>query len=293
MCRMIFSILWLSIALTGVNCFASNIAVAASHIGKHSKLFLSGGSTETAEPTATTVQSVPKKLKLIYFDAKGAGELSRVLMHVGGLSFEDFRYPIVPKEGGGFDIDEFKADKTAEKFSTNMDRIPLLHVEVNGKECKIGQSRSIERYVSSICNLMGKGEEEAAIIDCIAENVRDIKDKFGKIRMLGGFGSNPEKDKAMEAWFAGGELAGWLQKLEKSLPTGSSEAHAVGDSITYADVCIWYLLAEFFYVSGADSKAVSSAIAKAKCTRLSKISQRVGELPALKKWLEGRPATLF
>ena len=46
----------------------------------------------------TTVEAnnnVPVKPKLVYFDAKGAGELSRVLMKVGQLEFEDFRFPIV------------------------------------------------------------------------------------------------------------------------------------------------------------------------------------------------------
>ena len=35
------------------------------------------------------------KPKLIYFDAKGAAELSRILMKVGSLDYDDFRYPIV------------------------------------------------------------------------------------------------------------------------------------------------------------------------------------------------------
>ena len=33
-------------------------------------------------------------IKLVYFDAKGAAELTRILMKIGCLEFEDFRYPV-------------------------------------------------------------------------------------------------------------------------------------------------------------------------------------------------------
>ena len=77
-----------------------------------------------------------------------------------------------------------------------MDRVPLLIVN----EKKIGQSKAIERYIANKCRLMGNNDEDRAIIDCITENVRDIKDKWGKIRMLGGFGNSPEKEAAISKW---------------------------------------------------------------------------------------------
>ena len=134
--------------------------------------------------------------KLVYFDAKGAAELSRILMKVGEMEFDDFRFPIVSKEGGGFETNEFSAAKSAGELSVNMDRVPLLIVN----EKKIGQSKAIERYIANKCRLMGNNDEDRAIIDCITENVRDIKDKWGKIRMLGGFGNSPEKEAAISKW---------------------------------------------------------------------------------------------
>lgn len=139
---------------------------------------------------------VESSARLVYFDAKGAAELSRVLMRIGGMEFEDFRFPIVAKEGGGFDTVEFSTAKSAGEFFANMDRVPLL--VVNDKI--IGQSKAIERYIANKCNLMGSNDEDRGIIDCITENVRDIKDKWGKIRMLGGFGSSPEKEAAISKW---------------------------------------------------------------------------------------------
>lgn len=123
------------------------------------------------------------KLRLKYFDAKGAAELSRILMHIGGLEFEDHRYPLTPKAGGGFEMTEFTAAREKGLLHINMDRVPILELEDG--TTTLGQSRAIERYISRRCGMMGRNESEAALIDCIAENVRDIKDKWGKIRMTG------------------------------------------------------------------------------------------------------------
>lgn len=116
--------------------------------------------------------SASTKCKLLYFDARGAAELSRVLMKVGGLQFEDYRYPITVKETGGFETKEYTAKKTEGIFAVNMDRVPVLELS-DGK--LIGQSRAIERYVAVKCGLMGCSDEERAMIDCIVENIRDIK----------------------------------------------------------------------------------------------------------------------
>mmetsp|Transcript_21343 Transcript_21343/g.29361 ORF Transcript_21343/g.29361 Transcript_21343/m.29361 type:complete len:246 (-) Transcript_21343:46-783(-) len=223
--------------------------------------------------------------KLIYFDARGAAELSRVLFKVGDLEFEDFRYPIVTKEGGGFETSEFSAAKSKNEFAANMDRVPLL--EINGQ--KIGQSKAIERYIANKCGLMGADDVDRAIVDCITENVRDIKDKWGKIRMMGGFGNSPEKEAAMSKWFNGGELSEWLVKLEKSLPNSSSEGFAVGSKTSYADVSIWHLLRDTF----PDATVVSEAEKKAKCQKLTKIATRLSDLPAIKNWIKSRPKTVF
>ena len=39
----------------------------------------------------------------------------------------------------------------------------------------IGQSKAIERYIATKCHLLGQSDEEEALIDCIAENIWDIK----------------------------------------------------------------------------------------------------------------------
>ena len=108
--------------------------------------------------------------------------------------------------------------------------------------------------------------------------------------MTGGFGSNVEKEKAISAWFSG-EYADWLSKLERSLPKNSqADDLTVGQQISYADISIWHLLRDYFHdhlESAKDSEL------KAVCQRLSKIADRVVELPAIKAWIVDRPNTSF
>lgn len=179
-------------------------------------------------------------MKLLYFDGRGVIELARIMMKVGGIPFEDHRFSIKIKDGGGFETPEFAAAKAAGDLAANMDRAPLLIVG----NTKIGQSKAIERYVAHKCGLMGSNGEEAALIDCIAEHVRDIKEKWGKIRSIGGMGPSPEKDVAMKKWFEEGEFKEWLTKLEKSLPPQETDdsTFAVGSALSYADMNIWYVV---------------------------------------------------
>ena len=46
----------------------------------------------------------------------------------------------------------------------------------------------------------------------------DIKEKWGKIRSIGGMSPSKEKDAATNKWFEEGEFKDWLVKLEESLP---------------------------------------------------------------------------
>lgn len=234
----------------------------------------------------------PSPLRLRYFDAKGAAELSRILLHLSNIPFEDERFPLKQKAGGGFEIAEFQEAKNNGAFDANMQRVPILHVG----DVQIGQSRAIERYICSHSNLHGSNAEESAQIDCFTENVRDILDKWGKIRSTGGFGPNEEKEKLIQQWFGSnnngkGDYADWLVKLEKSLPGSSDSCFAVGNALSYADVSLWQLLRDFY--PAGHSRAAQTAERAAACKRLTRIADNVAVLPALKQYLVKRPVSTF
>jgi glutathione S-transferase len=156
------------------------------------------------------------KLQLRYFDARGAAEISRVLLALGGIDFEDHRYTIERKDGGGFSTPEFSTDKESGALLANLNRAPILRLEDSGHV--IGQSRAIERYVASQAGLMGATPYEAAIIDSIAEHVRDVKDAQAR-KGFSAFArdkSEEEKAQAKVEWYET-EMPAWLQKIEACL----------------------------------------------------------------------------
>jgi glutathione S-transferase len=134
---------------------------------------------------------------------------------------------------------------------------------------------------------MGSNDMEAALIDNVQENVRDIVDKYRTIRLIGGFQPNPEKDAAMDKWF-GEQYAEWLGKLETSLPANPASVYSVGSALSYADISIWHMLSESFAERTEDAKKVSS-----KFKRLTAVSDAVATNAEVKKWLETRPVTRF
>ena len=105
--------------------------------------------------TTKSTLSSSKKIRLVYFDAKGVVEMTRIMLKIGGLDFDDARFSINVKEGGGFETPEFAISKTAGDLKANMDRAPVLQVG----DISIGQSKAIERYVAKMCNMMGSSDE--------------------------------------------------------------------------------------------------------------------------------------
>lgn len=191
---------------------------------------------------------------------------------------------------GKFETPEFTASKAANELHANMNRIPLFIIETG---TRIGQSKAIERYLSKRYDLAGTTPEEEAVIDCIGENVRDIKDKWSKIRAIGGMmKQSEEKDAAIKKWFEEGELAEWLKKLELSLPNTpyGQNRYAVGIKLSYADLCIWNLLSDTFEEK---HKVFVQKALQDGCPNLSTIVNRVNDLPRIKAWLSRRPVTMF
>lgn len=232
-----------------------------------------------------------KSLRLKYFDARGAAELSRIMLRVHHIPFEDVRYPVKPVGNGEYSTEQFQEEKKVGSFSANMGRLPIL--EIN--EISIGQSQAIERYIASICDLMGSTKEESAIIDCIVNNVQNIKDEWAHISKIGGFAPNAHKNGLRQKWVCEGEFSSWLQKLENSLPVSlgqnNSQSFSVGHKLSFADFSIWHLLRDYF--PSDFMQAVRLIEKKGVCVRLSRIADEVSALPELKKYIASRNGCAF
>ncbi|CAG9837875.1 unnamed protein product [Diabrotica balteata] len=94
--------------------------------------------------------------KLTYFNFTGRAEPIRILLHYGGIPFEDVRVE--------------KADWPAVKPSTPFGQVPVL--EVDGK--KYTQGTPLARYVANVVGLVGKSNEENLEIEIAINIVSDI-----------------------------------------------------------------------------------------------------------------------
>jgi prostaglandin-H2 D-isomerase / glutathione transferase len=141
------------------------------------------------------------KLTLIYFDFDGGrGEAARLIMHLGGMAFEDRR--IAGK------------DWPAHRDQTPFQAVPVL--EVDGKP--LTQSNTINRYLGRLAGLYPKDDWQATLSDEIMDAVEDISSRIGATIAL----ADADKQKAREA-LAAGPLPRHLEQLQLRLKAGGGE----------------------------------------------------------------------
>lgn len=232
--------------------------------------------------TATNVKTQNAVLK--YFDLKGAAETCRILLAIGGEDYDDARYQFDPAT---FKSPVFEAAKESGELKVNLNRAPVL---VTSDGTTIGQSKAIERYLAKRFGLMGTTPEEEAIIDCIAEHCRDVKDAASRKGFSQFARDKTEDEKAIARveWFDEG-LPTMLDKIDDCVKSISTEEGcSVGSSISYADVTIWSLLRDC-----SPSDAEDTAKAATECKTLNCIADAVAAHPGVSKWIENRPESMF
>jgi glutathione S-transferase len=219
-------------------------------------------------------------MKLVYFNARGLAETSRLLLAVNNVDYEDFRYPLKIIDWATHNMvkDEFEADKKNDKLLGSLNKVPFLELD-NGDV--LPQSKSIERYLANEYNMMGGSSVEAAKIDSICECVRDFKDAYQTVRKL----SDTEKEVGMKKWF-NETLFNRLKLLNNVLCKDHSH-FSVGDKLSLADVVLYSFITQFF-----DNK--ESALKSCEASpHLVKIIKHVSNLDGVKSWLNKRPETAF
>ena len=226
----------------------------------------------------------PAQFQLKYFDARGAAEGCRLIFAIAGEEYQDSRFELIP---GKMESPAFLAAKEGGDLAMNLDRAPVL---ITPEGVTIGQSKAIERFLARRFGLMGETEVEGALIDCIAEHCRDVKDAQMRKRfsMFVKDRTDEEKAEAQKEWFET-DMPSMLAKIEATIETvATTKGFAVGSSLSYADVCIYSLLKECFPIY----KEPTLEAAK-DCPRLLEICDSVSSNPKVSQWIEERPATNF
>lgn len=140
----------------------------------------------------------------------------------------------------------------------------------------IGQSKTIERYLSKKFSLSGANEFDEASVDMITEHIRDVKDKYVAARE----GKSGDELAAAKLAFVIKDLPGWLAKIESILPEGR---YAVGSSMTLADIYLFHITYDYF-----DHKEEVESITK----DLPKIQEKANIVrDLLKDYIAARPVT--
>ena len=203
-------------------------------------------------------------LQLTYFEGRGVAEVTRILLALAHVEYEDNRLP----------DDEFDRRQAAGLFTANLDRLPIL--KYDGVE--IGQSKTIERFVARKYGFLGSNEVEAALIDAISEHVRDIKLKYNEARN----NKSGEELETARKNFLVKDFPVWVSKIEKVV---GENGYAVGNKISLADVSIFNILEDYFDLV-EDVQAAVAGLPK-----LRAIAANVKE--AAKDWIQSRPVTQF
>jgi glutathione S-transferase len=223
------------------------------------------------------------KLQLKYFNARGVAETCRILLAIGQEPYDDIRFDITP---GKMESPDFNKAKETGHLKLNLDRAPVL---VTPDGVTIGQSKSIERYLARRFSLMGSTSEEAALIDCVGEHCRDVRD--AQMRKSFSFfargKTDEEKAVLRKEWFET-DMPALLKKIDTAVQETGSPGYAVGRSLTYADVAIFCLLKD---CSPADQD--ETAKVAAKCEALKAIADNVVKDTRVSTWLESRPPSNF
>eukprot|EP00981_Chlorochromonas_danica_P006530 scaffold1420_cov182-Ochromonas_danica.AAC.8 len=185
----------------------------------------------------------------------------------------------------------------------NLGRMPILHLNDGNS---VGQSAAINYYLASELGLMGKNHLEAAHIIGVQEHLKEVVAAY---RTLVPYGVEPSTE-TLDKWFTGGAtdvtghadgsnrerfLTWFMGRIENAL---EDKGFAVGDSISLADVLIYYIFGEFLPEEQGPSlpswrrepfgSKVSTDAALAKHPKIHASVQAVANNANVKKYLANR-----
>jgi len=212
--------------------------------------------------------------RLHYFNIKGRAELSRMLLTLAGVEFEDVRYAFEPAKTTGPD---FEPLKTSGKLPFG--QVPALEIIRGGQSTFIAQSHSIERYISGLFGFLGTSPEESGLIDSICEGFGDVYQAYSTANRK----KNEDKGVALNEFYTS-TFPKWLAFFNNFVQKNEDRPHLVGASLSYADVAFFGLTEAF-----ENPQAVNEQIEKFP----SLVNVRENVRGLLSDYISKRPNTPF
>lgn len=198
------------------------------------------------------------KLKLTYFDFPGGrAEPARLAMTIGGIPFEDFRFP-----PGDFP----EICKT-----TPLNQVPTL--EVDGQ--LVTQSDAITRYVGKLAGLYPTDELQALLCDEVLSALEDVNVKIGAT-----FGMTGDELKNARLALAAGPLSKYLRWLQAQLERHGGEFLA-DNRLTVADLKAFVILR---WLASGKLDHIPTDLVDTVAPRLKAYVERVAATPAIARY---------
>ncbi|TRY73251.1 hypothetical protein TCAL_07392 [Tigriopus californicus] len=208
------------------------------------------------------------KIKLIYFDGRGRGEIIRQILAFGGIAFEDIRIPME-------EWDDYKS-------KTPWGQLPILEFE----GVTIAQTMTICRFVAKKAGLAGINALEQAQMDMVADKCNEYTTKLFDIHDLPTDELKAKASKKMLDDY----VPMFLKNLD-SLLEKSSNKFIGGPVPGYADI----ILAECINgLSDPKDPYIHSLMGDSrlklvdKYPRIKDLTESVRSAPALKLYLDAR-----
>ncbi|CAL8111109.1 unnamed protein product [Orchesella dallaii] len=205
-------------------------------------------------------------IKLDYFNIRGLAEPIRMVLHYGGVKFEDVRSPLP-----GWPPKMSESDKDKYRWG----QVPCAVID--GKE--LYQSATITRYFAGQCGLIPADPYLAALCDEYVDVQRDIMIAWAPAA----FAPTAAKKRLLCDDIYRLTKPRFLDVFEKIIKGSSSGKHLVGDKMTWADIHMAYA---FDHVE----KLIEFDVIKDHPS-MKKVCETVWNVPSLKKWKETRPET--
>ncbi|XP_011702072.1 PREDICTED: glutathione S-transferase-like isoform X2 [Wasmannia auropunctata] len=198
--------------------------------------------------------------KLIYFPITALAEPIRFLFSYAGIEFVDER----------FDRKDWKKIKPTTPFG----KVPVL--EVDGK--KIDQSAAISRYLAKQCDLAGKNDWESLEIDSTVDTIHDLRASIAAFHYESNEQAKQEKIKAAKV-----TVPYYLERLDAQVKKNGG--YFIGGALTWADLTFVGLLEYLNLMMKEDIIE--------KYENLKQLQKKVEEVPAIKNWIQKRPASVL
>lgn len=194
-------------------------------------------------------------LKLTYFDFPGGrAEPARLALHLGGIPFEDHRFPF--------------AEFAEVRKTTPLRQVPTLHV--NGVQ--VTQSDAITRYAGRLAGLYPDDALQALLCDEVMGALEDINVKIGAT-----FGLTGEALESARKALVAGPLPLYLTWLETQLEQHGGDYFA-DQRLTVADLKAFVVLR--WLVSGKLDHLPTDLLDRL-APKLAAYMQRIAAVPAI------------